>query len=88
MSLSDKLKSDPVDVRDAIKAAGWLQRNMPRLWRWVQYWRGKTGVLLVCALAVTLTAGTCVRAIGNLPEIPEPPRPTPKPVALSIAGQP
>lgn len=80
MSIGDKLKRDPVDVGDALKAASWAQRNFPRLVGWVKYWLSRSaGVLLVCALAITLTAGTCVKAIGNLPDIPEPPRPTPRP---------
>lgn len=29
VSLGDKLKRDPVDVADALKAASWLKRNLP-----------------------------------------------------------
>lgn len=76
--LDDILKDDPVDVRDAVKAAGWLGRNIPRLARWVKYLVGrKVAVLLVCALALASTAGSCVKYVANLPEIPEPPQRTP-----------
>lgn len=83
--LGEVLKEDPVDPRDAIKAASWLSRNLPRVWRWIQYFRGKTGILLVCVLAISSTAGTCVKAVANLPDLPEPPKRTP---AVSVTPTP
>lgn len=79
----------PIDPKDAVKAAGWLERNVPRIFGWIRFWkRGKAKTALVM-IAVTMlgcaswgakewaTAGAIVGAgvkiIGGLPDIPEPP---------------
>lgn len=64
-----------MDLREALKAGGWLKRNLPRMLGWAKYLLGKRatqGLLLVC-LWHSLFAGSCIRFIANLPDLPEPP---------------
>lgn len=77
--------TSPIDPKDAVKAAGWLSRNVPTLVSWFRWFRkgGKAGAVLL-ALAVSgcttaqvagIVAGVGIGAkiIGALPDLPKPP---------------